>query len=208
MNAQQAKEYAAANGFVISKTDDGKFNVMCKQSGMNVIRSRYDGCGAWMKEMVDTLKFDARIAAANEPEDNTPLLTKSADEVRAKYGSGMVDAIEDFAQVPDMREEVRSAFNTLQPPTNNVRFVPVVAFEDMSDASKNRVRAIAAEIRKHELSAFTFALRVTHKRSSNVWGSGFVLYFRTYKDAVKAARKELSGVGGKSIERAVIERVL
>lgn len=181
MNAQQAKEYAAANGFVISKTDDGKFNVMCKQSGMNVIRSRYDGCGAWMKEMVDTLNFDARVAAVNEPEDNTPLLTKSADEVRAKYGSGMVDAIEDFAPVP---------------------------FEDMSDASKNRVRAIAAEIRKHELSAFTFALRVYYKKYHHEsFGTGFVLYFRTRNEAVKAIRRELSS-NGKVIERAVIERVL
>lgn len=157
MNAQQAKEYAAKHGFVISKTEDGKFRVVYTKSGANAVRSRYDGIGVFMKEIVDTLTLDARIAAVNEPEDNTPLLTKSANEVRA---------------------------------ANEQRLNQILA-------THNLVPVI-------DESSYRFLLRVTFKKHDLPWGSGFVLYFRSRQDAVNAARKVLSGKGGKNIEDAVI----
>lgn len=180
MNAQQAKEYAAANGFVISKTEDGKFRVVHTETGIDGVRSRYDGCGKLMEEITDMYKHvSPAIATGAELDAIGEIVPADAEYYERKtYGSGMVDAIEDFAPVP---------------------------FEDMSDASKNRVRAIAATIR--EQSKYRFVLRVTYKKLHHqTFGTGFVLHFKTRPEAVKAVRRELSS-NGKIIDVAIIEPV-
>ena len=92
-----------------------------------------------------------------EPEDDTPLLTKTADEVRA---------------------------------ANEQRLNQILA-------THNLVPVI-------DESSYRFLLRVTFKKHDLPWGSGFVLYFRSRQDAVKAARQALSGARGKNIAHSII----